>query len=145
MEERDLIAEKEIGTAMPGVITVIDENGQAATPTPKKRGRPLGSKNKATKKADELDMTAETLQGMLDGIFLILAARQPHWALSPAESKMLTEVTYKFLLAISDKIGKFVGIGTLITVWGVILIPRIVKSKQLQSIAEPEEAVHVTA
>lgn len=136
----DLVAQRELGASvtMPGV----DAPETTVNTEPKRgRGRPPGSKNKPKENEPKIDLTEETLNGMLTGLFNILGERQEHWRLSPAEAKMLTDVTYKFLVSLSDKIGKYVGIGTLITVWAVIILPRLVKSKQLSQESTP----HVVA
>jgi hypothetical protein len=141
LPEVDKIAATEIGStvSMPGLVSPDSGGNQSSgteIPIKRGRGRPPGSKNKSTlakqNEESKLDLTEEVLKDFLVGLFDVLGMRQEHWRLSPAEAKSLTNVTYKFLVSISDKIGKFVGIGAVIGMWTVIILPRIAKSRQLQ-------------
>jgi hypothetical protein len=137
-ESKDLVSEAEIGksVSLPGITP--SEETESEEVTPRKRGRPKGSKNKA--KAPEMDMTQETLNGLIVGIFNVLAVRGgEHWALSPVEANMLTDVSYKFIVSMADKLGKWVGIGSLILAWSVIILPRLAESKKQEKKQEKKE------
>ena len=103
-----------------------------AEPVKRGRGRPPGSKsNKVKPKETPPDgvPSVQSLQTLIEGIFGVLARREgEYWRLDTAEASMLTDTTHECLVLYAPLLAKWLPLGSLCLVWGIVLIPRITET-----------------